>query len=319
MKKFKQWKIIWLVILYIVFGGQYPAMAEGVKIVATLPDYSKYPPVGPYPTKAALFEAMASGKMLLSGCFADCPDFEWWSIVTVLQSDYGSPDVTQFIGPENVKPGRAYMWKKNVCLKESTKILPDLVSRINFIVAEEEGSNRAKEAGVSYKGAFAEFDKKCNTSEFGKKFFAASVDFLNDYVRFYDQYVGVKKIQDAKNKEDLERREQMAKQLSQQYAICQKTPAYIVFDSSKRVLDGQQQVKLGQDMLDRERRLEATSGVSNLARKREAGEVIVAAQDYVTQWFGAYKKAGGKAVSPSQVAVPANPCPVPDYAAIRAK
>lgn len=319
MKKFKQWLAIGLGIFYIVSIGQNSAMAGGLKIISVPPDYSKYPPVGPYPTKAALFEAMASGKMLLSGCFADCPDYEWWSIVAVLQSDYGSPDVTQFIGPENVKPGRAYMWKKNVCLKESTEILPDLVSRINFIVAEEEGSNRAKESGVSYKGAFAEFDKKCNTSEFGKKFFAASVNFLNDYVQFYDQYVDAKKIQDAKNKEDLARREQMAKQLSQQYAVCQKTPAYIVFDASRRVLDGQQRVKLGQGMLDRERRLEATSGVSNLARKREAGEVIVAAQDYVTLWFDAYKKAGGKAASPSQVAVPANPCPAPDYAAIKAK
>lgn len=311
MQKMKKRLAIGIGVISIIVGVPQPTMAQGIKLINTAPDYSKYPPVGPYPTKAILFEAMATGKLAQS-CFSDCPNYDWWSIVAVLQSDYDLPDVTQFISPEYVKPRGAHYWE-NTCLKESAPRLPDLVGRINFIMAEPEGSDRAKESGVSYHGALAQFAKVCSTDDFGKQFLSASVNFLNDYAQFYDKHVEDKKAQNAKAKEERARRMQVAAQLTQQYQACQKTPAYKVFEASKHVLEGQNQAKLGQDMLARERRLEATSGVSSLARKREAGEVIVAAQDYVSHWFDTYKKAGGTAASPSAVTVPANPCPPPNY------
>lgn len=115
--------------------------------------------------------------------------------------------------------------------------------------------------------------------------------------------------QEAKGRarEKAEETDRKAKQ--QAHDECQHSVAYQKYAAGERVLRALDRESEAQQALDRERRVEEASGITNLYAKRNAGEALVAAQDDLNKWWTLYQQYGGDAKNPRNVPrSTGNPC-----------
>jgi hypothetical protein len=84
-------------------------------------------------------------------------------------------------------------------------------------------------------------------------------------------------------------------------ARCEHTDAGQRFIAQMRVMEALDREAAAQDALDHEKRVEALSGVTNLAAQRNAAESLVAAQDEEHKWWRVYLVNGGSATNPQML------------------
>jgi hypothetical protein len=113
-----------------------------------------------------------------------------------------------------------------------------------------------------------------------------------------------------KNQRATDFRDQQTRELEiKSHQECLRSYAYLRYMAETRILDALDRESEAQQTLDRERRIEEASGITNLYTKRYAGESLVAAQDDLNKWWIIYRQRGGDAKSPQSVSRSIeNPC-----------
>jgi hypothetical protein len=113
-----------------------------------------------------------------------------------------------------------------------------------------------------------------------------------------------------KNQRATDFRDQQTRELEiKAHQECLRSYAYLRYMAETRILDALDRESEAQQTLDRERRIEEASGITNLYTQRYAGESLVAAQDNLDKWWVIYQQHGGAAKTPQSLSRSiANPC-----------
>ncbi|MFY6879903.1 hypothetical protein ACOUKC_16145 [Acinetobacter baumannii] len=112
-----------------------------------------------------------------------------------------------------------------------------------------------------------------------------------------------------------ERREEQARLIDakkrenrQKINLCKSTNNYKLFIESSNVVSARNSIKVAQDVLKEEDRLQSFSGVTRLDRRYAAAQRIEYGQKTLNQSFAKYKQLGGSASSVATVTPLNNPC-----------
>lgn len=106
-------------------------------------------------------------------------------------------------------------------------------------------------------------------------------------------------VTDAVNKAKEARKQKLAEIVA--------SPAYKQWEAALIVQQGEKMISDAQSALDHDAAVQRESGVTNLAERRAAGEQMVAGKSLVETAFEAYKKQGGKAITPKDVVAGSDP------------
>ncbi|MDR8229993.1 hypothetical protein FPK85_18945, partial [Acinetobacter baumannii] len=90
--------------------------------------------------------------------------------------------------------------------------------------------------------------------------------------------------------------------------LCKSTNNYKLFIESSNVVSARNSIKVAQDVLKEEDRLQSFSGVTRLDRRYAAAQRIEYGQKTLNQSFAKYKQLGGSASSVATVTPLNNPC-----------
>jgi len=82
------------------------------------------------------------------------------------------------------------------------------------------------------------------------------------------------------------------------FVECTRSPAYQRYMAETMVLEALVRESAAHQRLDREKRVEDASGVTDLAAKHDAAEALVNAEDDEHRWWTVYRKNGGDASAP---------------------
>ncbi|MBH8380407.1 hypothetical protein KN524_18710, partial [Acinetobacter baumannii] len=118
----------------------------------------------------------------------------------------------------------------------------------------------------------------------------------------------------ARDRADAEREEQARlidakkRENRQKINLCKSTNNYKLFIESSNVVSARNSIKVAQDVLKEEDRLQSFSGVTRLDRRYAAAQRIEYGQKTLNQSFAKYKQLGGSASSVATVTPLNNPC-----------
>ena len=89
---------------------------------------------------------------------------------------------------------------------------------------------------------------------------------------------------------------------------CEQSNPYKLYSHSNYIVNAYSSIKFATKNLEREERISAISGVTNLALRHQQATIIDVAKTTINNNYAEYKKLGGKATNPTAVTRLSNPC-----------
>lgn len=282
-----------------------------------------------YPTKAELLAATKSGEIIES--INEKFDVIGDSVVAILKDEY---QVRLDFPLPSVPVGILFKYttKYELGARQDARLAETCASSRRDVLASGYGSaaltNALKSLSEEYVKAVREYAARKQKEQDKQE-----VEQAAETLRQKRADIAAQQEQDKRDRAKAEGKAQLARQIEEEEmraklakealdaeakAREQKrmeimaTPAYRLWKSAVGVEEGLKMVRSGRDILEHDNQVAKESGVTDLAKRKHGGELIVAGKRAVDRAFAEYQRLGGAALTPEDVHAGPNPANLAD-------